>query len=210
MFTKTLFPDTLRAINLVSSIPTIKHAYLAGGTALALQLGHRMSVDLDFFTQKEFDENLVATELSQIPSFTEDQRAWATVLGRVGETKFSIFYYPYKLIDTVVSFEGIQVVGKKDIAAMKMHAIGDRGVKRDFIDVFVLAKEFTIDEMVSFYEEKYGLSDNKLYHLNKGLSIFKDADEDEMPQKLIPIDWEEVKTFFESETKRLAKERLRI
>lgn len=165
MFTKTILPDTLRAIKLSATIPTIQRAYLAGGTALALQMGHRVSVDLDFFTQEKFDENLVATELSNFPEFTEDQRAWATVLGKISKTKFSIFYYKHKLIDQMLDFEGIKLAGKKDIAAMKIHAISDRGLKRDFIDVFLLSKEFTLDQMLDFYEEKYGILEEKFYHL---------------------------------------------
>lgn len=211
MFTKTLLPDTLRAIKLVASIPTIKSAYLAGGTALALQLGHRMSIDLDFFTPEKFDENLVATELSQLLSFKENQRAWATVLGLVGETKFSIFHYPYKLIDTPLPFEGIRLAGKKDIAAMKIHAISDRGTRRDFIDVFMLTKEFTLDKMLDFYDEKYGSLDEKLFQLIKGLCYFRDADNDDtMPKMLTSVDWEEVKKFFRQQTRRLAREKLNI
>lgn len=64
MFTKTLLPDTLRAIKLIAGLPEIKKAYLAGGTALALQLGHRVSVDLDFFTLLEFNEKQLAEKLS--------------------------------------------------------------------------------------------------------------------------------------------------
>jgi len=209
MFTKTLLPDTLRAIQLVSPIPTISRAYLAGGTSLALQIGHRMSIDLDFFTQEKFDENLVATELSQLTEFKERSRAWATVLGKVGKTKFSIFYYKPKLIDATIPYEGIQLAGKRDIAAMKLLAISDRGLKRDFIDVFILAKEFSLDEMLVFFEEKYGSLDEKKYILIKGLSYFTDATDD-VPKMLIPVDWEEVKEFFRKETKRLAKEKLGI
>ncbi len=210
MFTKTLLPDTLWAIKLAATIPTVQRAYLAGGTALALQLGHRMSVDLDFFTKEKFDENLVATELSQLSLFQEDQRAWASVLGRISKTRFSIFYYKYKIIDPLITFEGINLIGKKDIAAMKIHAISDRGVKRDFIDVFMLAKEFTIDQMFNFYEEKYGSLDDKLYQLIKGLSYFADAEDDDMPEMLLPVKWEEVKDFFRQESRRLASEKLNI
>lgn len=210
MFTKTLLLDTLRAIKLVASIPTVKNAYLAGGTALALQLGHRMSVDLGFFTPEKFDENLVATELSRLPAFKENQRAWATVLGWVGKTKFSIFHYPYKLIDKLLPFEGIRLIGKKDIAAMKIHAISDRGTRRDFIDVFMLTKEFTLDKMLDFYDEKYGSLDEKLFQLIKGLCYFKDADDDTMPRMLVPVNWEEVKAFFRKETRLLASEKLNI
>lgn len=176
---------------------------------MALQLGHRISVDLDFFTQEKFDENLVATGLSQLPEFKEDKRAWATVLGWVGQTRFSIFYYKHKLIDKLIPFEGIQIIGKKDIAAMKLHAISDRGLKRDFVDVFFLAKEFSLDEMLDFYNEKYGLLEERLYPLIKGLGYFADATDD-MPRMVISVDWEEVKSFFIKETRRLASDRLKI
>lgn len=209
MFTKTLLPDTLRAIQLVSAIPTINHAYLAGGTSLALQIGHRISIDLDFFTQEKFDENLVATELSQLAEFKEQKRAWATVLGKVGKTKFSIFYYKPKLIGETIPYEGIQLAGKKDIAAMKLLAISDRGLKRDFIDLFMLAKEFSLDEMLGFFDQKYGSLDEKKYIIIKGLSYFNDAT-DNVPNMLIPIEWEKVKEFFQKETKRLASEKLGI
>src|SRR3990170_3187291 len=110
MFTKALLPDTVRAIKLVSKIPTVQKAYLAGGSALALQIGHRISVDLDFFTQEEFDQNNLSLELS------EEGKSWRTVWGKVGETKFSIFYYKYPLLQQTLSFEGIQISSKADIA----------------------------------------------------------------------------------------------
>lgn len=80
MFTKTLLPDTVRAIQLVSNIPIIKKAYLAGGTALALHLGHRISVDLDFFTQEKMDENISAADLNRLPDFKGEGKAWRTVI----------------------------------------------------------------------------------------------------------------------------------
>ena len=93
MFTKTLLPDTFRAIQLISSSPEIKEAYLAGGTALALQLGHRISVDLDFFTKKEFSAGATSVKLSSLSGFIPDGTAKWTVWGKIGQTKFSLFYY---------------------------------------------------------------------------------------------------------------------
>lgn len=78
MFTKALLPNTIRAIQLVSDIPIIKKAYLAGGTALALHCGHRISVDLDFFTQEELDENILAMDLNRLSEFKEEGKAWRT------------------------------------------------------------------------------------------------------------------------------------
>ena len=106
MFTKALLPDTIRAFKLVSKISIVKKSYLAGGTALTLHLGHRISVDLDFFTLEEFDEKTLAGELRQLPEFKEDGTAWRTVWGKVSKTKFSLFYYQYPLIKKTISFGG--------------------------------------------------------------------------------------------------------
>lgn len=153
MFTKTLLPDTLRAIQLVSDFPEIQKAYLAGGTALALQIGHRISVDLDFFTQEQFNETALSTKLSSYPKFVQAGTTSWTVWGKIGETKISIFYYKYPLLERTVPFEGLQLASLADIAAMKIHAIEDRGTKRDFMDVYFLAKKYTFEEMLSFYQK---------------------------------------------------------
>src|SRR3989344_6987024 len=106
MFTKTLLPDTFRAIQLATGVPEIKKAYLAGGTALALQIGHRISVDLDFFTKQEFNETQLMTKLTSLPEFVQDGTAKWTVWGKIGQTKFSMFYYKYPLLEETVLFEG--------------------------------------------------------------------------------------------------------
>lgn len=206
MFTKTLLPDTFRAIKLVSKIPTMQKAYLAGGTALALHLGHRISVDLDFFTNLEFNETTLSSELSSFPGFKEDGVSWRTVWGYLGETKFSIFYYKYPLIDNTVEFQGIHLAGKKDIAAMKVHAIEERGTRRDFIDLFYIAKEYSLDEILGFYEAKYGVLDDHLYSILRALAYFEDAEvESQMPNMIEEVDWEQVKKYFEKEAVRLGK-----
>ena len=209
MFTNTLLPDTLRAIKLVSKIPIFEKAYLAGGTALALQIGHRISVDLDFFTQEEFDENSLASNLQKIDKFRLEGKAWKTVWGWVGETKFSIFYYQYKVIEKLINFEGIKILAKPDIAAMKINAIETRGTKRDFIDLFFIAKEFSLNEMLEFYGEKYGKLEAHLYTIIRSLAYFEDAEIDEkIPKMLVDISWKNIKKFFQKESLRLAREKL--
>lgn len=208
MFTKTLLPDTVRAIQLVANIPIIKRAYLAGGTALALHLGHRISVDLDFFTQDKLEENVLAASLNQLPDFKEEGRAWRTIWGKIRETKFSLFYYKYPLIAPTHSFMGINLLDTKDIAAMKIQTLGDRGTKRDFIDLFFLSKNYSLDKMFEFYNQKYGDLDDKIYHLIRSLDYFTDAEMEKMPNKLVEISWKEVKEFFHRESMRLGKSKL--
>ncbi len=210
MFTKALLPDTIRAIQLVSNISIVKKSYLAGGTALALHLGHRFSVDLDFFTGVVFDEKILSGELSQMPQFKEDGTAWRTVWGKISKTKFSLFYYKYPLIKQTIDFEGIQILDKADIAAMKLHAIEDRGTRRDFIDLYFLAREFSMDQMLEFYDQKYEVLREHLYLLVRSLNYFDDAEkeEEEMPRMIKKVLWNDVKEFFRQEVKRIAKKSL--
>lgn len=209
MFTKAILPDTLRAIQLVSNIPIVKDSYLAGGTALALQLGHRISVDLDFFTGMEFDETMLASSLGNFPEFVEEGKAWRTIWGKVGETKFSLFYYKYPLIGKSLIFEGLNLASKEDIAAMKIHAVSDRGTKRDFIDLYMLAQEFGLDDILEFYDDKYGDLESRSYHLIRALDYFSDADHEGVsPKMLIDLSWEKVKEYFANESLRLARKYL--
>ncbi len=210
MLTKALLPDTIRALKLVSKISIVKKSYLAGGTALALHLNHRISVDLDFFTREVFDEKTLSGELDQLPEYKEEGTAWRTVWGKVGQTKFSLFYYQYQLIKKTVDFEGIQILQKEDIAAMKVHALEDRGTKRDFIDLFFLAKEFSLEEMLKFYDQKYGVLKEHIYSVIRSLNYFADAEMDQMPKMLISTSWEEIKKFFQSEALKLARTKLKI
>lgn len=208
MFTKALLPNTLRAIKLASKIESVRKSYLAGGTALALLLGHRLSEDLDFFTKEEFDEKMLVQNLKMLPGFKEDGTAWRTVWGKIGDTKFSLFYYEYPLIKKTITFEGIQILQKEDIAAMKIHALEDRGTKRDFVDLYFLAKEFSLEQMLKFYDQKYGVLKEHLYIILRSMDYFVEAEIDALPKMLIPVSWEEVKRFFRDQSLRLAKVKL--
>lgn len=210
MFAKAVLPDTIRALKLVSNISIVKKSYLAGGTALALHLGHRISVDLDFFTPQIFDEKTLSAELHQLSGYKEEGMAWRTVWGKVANTKFSLFYYQYPLIKETIPFEGIQILSKEDIAAMKIHALEDRGAKRDFIDLYFLAKEFSLEQMLEFYDKKYGVLKEHLYAIVRSLNYFVDAEIDDDPKILIPVSWKEVKKFFKNQAIKLAKNKLKI
>jgi len=122
-----------------------------------------------------------------------------------------MFYYEYPLLEPTVEFEGLHLAGLSDIAAMKIHAIEDRGTKRDFIDVYFLAKTFSLSEMVDFYRKKYGISDDHMYLTLRALDYFEDAEKETvMPKMLTSIEWESVKKYFQEETKKLAKEILSL
>jgi len=211
MFTKTLLPDTFRAIKLVSDITEIKQAYLAGGTALALQIGHRISVDLDFFTQHKFNELELSAKLTSLPKFVQNGTAQWTVWGEIDQTKLSIFYYKYPMLEQTVSFENLQLASLADIAAMKINAIESRGTRRDFVDIYFLSKKYTLEEMLSFYQKKYSALEDHLYSILRSLDYFEDAEQEkQMPQMITNVNWEEIKEYFRNETHRLTERKLKV
>lgn len=209
MFKQALLPDTLRAIQLAAKVVGNKPIYLAGGTALALHLGHRISTDLDFFTREAFDEKVVAQDLSQYPEFKLEGKAWRTIWGWLGTTRFSLFYYQYPLLRETEEFGGLKIASKVDVAAMKLQAVSDRGTRRDFVDLYFLAQEYSLEQVLEFYDRKYQTLENNLYHVIRSLTYFEEADREEnRPEMLKPVDWDEVKRFFGEGAKRLAKTRL--
>lgn len=205
MFTRTLSLDTSKALALLSSSKICSNAYLAGGTALALLLGHRISVDLDFFSSTEFDSRAIVESLTSRGKYESLEQTEKTINGVFDNVKFSYFYYPYQLIAQTVDFEGMTLAGTEDIAAMKLVAIIGRGTKKDYIDLYFLSKLHTFEEMFSFYDKKYNLLNANLVTLIKSLSYYFDAEESEMPIMINKVDWDSVKDFFAKEVQRLSK-----
>ena len=179
--------------------------YLAGGTALALQIGHRTSIDFDFYTQKHFDSAQLSDYLKGTFSSLEvDFQEEDTLKLKVGKTEFSFFYYRYPLIGKLKEFQGIKLASIEDIAAMKIIAIVQRGTKRDFIDIFYLLKIYKLDEMIKLAIKKYPGQQKVV--LLKALSYFKDADVEKYKRPIKIFDknfsWEKAKEKVFEEVKR--------
>ena len=94
---------------------------------------------------------------------------------------------------------------------MKLHAIEERGTRRDFIDLFFIANDYSLDEIIELYDQKYGVLDDHLYSIVRALNYFEDAERElSMPKMLVDVSWEDVKRFFKRESLRLAKEKLGV
>jgi len=183
----------------------MRNAYLAGGTALALQLGHRLSYDLDFFTPLEFDEQLLLPEIEKISAFKLEKISWRTILGKFSAVRFSIFYYKYPALYAPKRFGKINVSDVRDIAGMKIAAIASRGTKRDFVDLYFICKEVVpLNKAIRLYERKYKNLTATAMHIMKSLVYFDDAESEEMPQMLKKVEWGDIKKYFEKEVKKLA------
>jgi hypothetical protein len=204
MFIEALPQETKRNLALLADAGLTESFYLAGGTAAALHLGHRISIDLDFFRPDPFDSSQLAARLSDLGQFRLERLADNTLLGELEGVRTSFFCYHYPLLVEPVSVLGVKVAGIEDIAAMKLDAISRRGTRRDFIDLYFIAQSgLTLSEALQCYQRKYvGLNLN-LVHLVKSLTYFADAETDPMPQMLIELSWDDVKRFFERETRSL-------
>ena len=169
--------------------------YLAGRTAVALQIGHRRSADLDFFTPEGFMESQWEQKLADELGLHLVKKDWQTIIGHAKGVKFSLFGYKYPLIESTNDFGNIKVASLKDLAAMKLDTIVSRGTKRDFIDLYFLGKELSIQDMIESYQKKYGNWEDRQMMIKKSLIYFEDAEKDEMPEMLIEVNWEEVKKW---------------
>lgn len=175
--------------------------YLGGGTAVALYLGHRRSEDLDFFTSDDFREDQWQQELEKQLDFKTIQKDKRSLIGSVGKVKLSLLGYRYKLIGKKEKMYNLELASLQDLAAMKLSTVVSRGTKRDLIDIYFLGQKYSLGELFAFYQEKYGNLDEAEIAIKKGLVYFEEADEDEMPEMLSPIDWKQVKKWFLQEVR---------
>lgn len=174
-----------------------KHFALAGGTALALQVGHRKSIDLDLFTPESFNtrdiELLLATEYQNNFTFVNSsKRMLFTYLNNI---KCDFVTEPAKLIMPFIEIEGIPLFSIADIAAMKMHTVCGRGKRKDFFDIYVLTQLYGWEQLLKWFELKYGT--DQFYFLWRSITYFEDADEDAAIEGLPPFSktWDEIKLY---------------
>jgi len=171
--------------------------YLAGGTALALQVGHRKSVDLDFFTSKKFDEKTISEQLSTMGQWETTSISTGTIYGEFMGAKISIIYYPFfQTTDPILQTGFVRMITPVDISVMKIVAISQRGKKRDFIDLYWLSQNvLSIEESIKRVDVQYNVKQNT-NHILKSLVYFEDAESDPMPEMIAKIDWGDVKKYF--------------
>lgn len=209
MFAKTLSKDAQDSLAILGKGCLPPDTYMAGGSALALHLGHRYSIDFDFFTLHEFNQQKIALVLQNAGDFKVKTIKKDTLLGKFNGLDFSLFQYNYPLLFTTIGFKGINLADPRDIAAMKIAAIMDRGTKKDFIDLYFLStKGIDLNNCFKYYDKKYKVLAGNLYSLIMSLSYFVEAEESEMPRMIKKVSWEEIKRFFEKEAVRLGKKYL--
>lgn len=177
--------------------------YLAGGTALALQFGHLLSLDLDFFAEDQFDEEALLDGVQLLAGFALAAKAPHSLHATIGATKISFLGFAYPMLFPTNSFLGVAVADPRDIACMKVSAIASRGAKRDFVDLYVCAERCGLKEILRLFNQKFARTHLSRIHVLKSLTYFADAEKDPMPHMLVPLDWEKVKQYFLHEAPRM-------
>ena len=204
----TVSPQMQELLNFVGQQSFSQRFYLAGGTALALQLGHRRSVDLDFFS--ETDEVTPPTQaeiLAQLAPLkpTVIERAWGHFLMVIGQTQVGFFAYGYPLLRPTKSVSGLALADPVDIGLMKLDALISRAARKDFYDLYFICKTVTLDDLLALGEQKYCYARDFEVEAVRSLAFFTNADRDVTPNLIEVVTWETVKSFFRAEAKRLGE-----
>ncbi|MBI4099780.1 nucleotidyl transferase AbiEii/AbiGii toxin family protein [Candidatus Microgenomates bacterium] len=193
MFTNTLSSATQKLLSKLRPMNLPPGSYLAGGTAIALQLGHRQSNDLDFFAPTKFSEISWEEKLTEELGLVVTQQDWQTLAGTIGDVKFSLFYFPHDLIEKPIPFQSLNLASLPDLAAIKLNTIISRGAKRDLIDIYFLAQKYSLPKLFTFYDKKFHNFAEREIMIKKALVYFDEANRDEDPKMISKVSWDTIK-----------------
>lgn len=201
MYAEVITEKTQQFLESLDKTRIIKDFYLAGGTALALQYGHRKSKDFDFFSLRNFSNKKILQKLSRfgrIKILTEEPGTLNITLNGI---RISFFKYKYKLLFRFIKFKKINLADPRDIACMKINAVSSRGSKKDFIDLYFLLKKYSLNKLFDLFSRKYkDIKYNKL-HILRSLTFFADADKEPMPLMISKIKWPDAKEELQRKVK---------
>ncbi len=173
------------------TLPELASLRLVGGTALALQYGHRSSMDLDLFGTIQMDGLELQELLDKLGTLRVENERKNIHQYYIDNVKVDIVNYSYDWISPIYEVNGIRLAAPPDIAAMKVNAIEGRGTKKDFIDMYMLLQNYTLAEILNFYQQKYPTY--SIFRALRSLTYFDDAEMQLMPKMYIPISWETMK-----------------
>jgi predicted nucleotidyltransferase component of viral defense system len=190
--TRTVEPGTLGLLKILQQQPLLQNTFLVGGTSLALQMGHRFSVDLDLFTHQPFDASILLDALKEnfeVQPLTVSNTIFITVVEGI---KVDIVHFKYPFAFPLIELEGVKMADIRDIAPMKLDAVTKRGSKKNFFDMFYLFERFDPTQILEWYNQMFKHSTS--LHVIMSLTYFVDA---ELTENTIVFDkkvtWEKVK-----------------
>lgn len=178
---------------------------LAGGTGLALQFGHRLSRDLDFFGNRDFDGVRLADSLARVAAVTVLGRSAGTLHVTLAGSRLSFLKLQRPLLFPGTPYRGIVVADPRDIAVMKVLAIAGRGSRKDFVDLhFFIRSGGSLEAVFRWIHRRFKGIDFNEYHLLRSLVFFEDAESEPMPRMLRRASWADIKRTMVAEVLRLS------
>jgi hypothetical protein len=195
LHTETVEPGTLAVLKRLMAMPALADFSLVGGTALSLRYGHRLSIDLDLFTDLPFDNitviRAIESEFGSKFSYRNTNSAFG-VFGFIDGVKVDIIRYPHPRIADVVIEDGIRLYADPDIVAMKVQAMLGRGKKKDFWDIHELLQHYELNQVISWHRQKFP-NQMLIIGIPQALLYFLDAEDSDAPVSLKDQTWESVK-----------------
>ncbi len=205
MHAKVLSPSAWRLVRKLVAARLTEGWVLAGGTGLALQLGHRVSRDLDFFRPGDFDAARLADALTGAGSVVVQARSAGTLHVTLARLRVSFLAAQRPLLFPGSAYRGLVVADPRDIAVMKVVAIGGRGSRRDFVDLYFFLRDGgSLESVFEMIRRRFAGLDFNEYHLLRSLAFFDDAESEPMPRMLRRAAWSDVKQAIRAEVRRLA------
>jgi Nucleotidyl transferase AbiEii toxin, Type IV TA system len=195
MLQKQALPtSTLNVLKKISPLGFLKDFNLVGGTALALYWGHRISDDIDLFTDKKI-------ELLYIEGAEFISRTPIGLFYNIDSVKTDFLIYPYPFALKSYTEDSMQLAHLDDTVTMKLGAITNRGAKKDFVDLYYILQRYSFEKLCSLYTEKY--KTKNLLALFRSLTYFDDAESKDMPELLIDkkLTWQTIKKEIEKKVK---------
>ena len=191
---QTIEPHTLELLRRLMSEPLFSETRLVGGTSLALQYGHRNSIDLDFFGSLDEDVYTFRDCLDSIGCVNVIKETKTIRIYDLDGIKIDfVDYSRYPWLTAAVVEDGLRLADPKDIAAMKINAIEGRGTRKDFVDVYYLLQHYSLSEILGFYQDKY--PEHSMFRALMSLSYFEDAEKQMMPKMFAKESWDDMKAF---------------
>lgn len=186
--TQTTSTELLELLTKLMLDDFFRNFILVGGTSLALQIGHRNSVDIDLFGQQEIDRIFFEARLKKYGITEISQSTKNILISSINNIKVDFVNYNYPLLKPYKTIDNVRLASLEDIAAMKLNAIMGRGSKKDFIDLYFLLQKFSMKEILDFYTDKY--TDGSKFLVLKSLVYFTDADGQPQPKMYLDFNWE--------------------
>ena len=199
---QTVEPHTLELLKKLMAEPSLTGMRLVGGTSLALQYGHRSSIDLDFFGTLDDDPLSIRECLEGIGHVSVLKETKTIRIYNLDKVKIDfVDYSRYQWLTEAVTEDGLRLASPQDIAAMKVNAIEGRGTRKDFVDIYFLLQHHSLDEILGFYQEKY--PEHSVFRALMSLSYFEDAEKQMMPRMFSKVSWDEMKAHIIKEVEKI-------